>query len=198
MTTPYLLARTWIDQAHSADPERTAEGKPAELVYADRVEHWVKTLSPDALEILLLAARCQHLERWSVPRASFPQDRVGYLSWRKHLYQVQADRARALLMEAGVSEEEADSVHRWVSKTGLKSDPGTQLLEDGAVLVFLEHHIADFAASHGEYPREKFIGILRKTWRKISPAAQEAAVQLSLAPVIQELIAEALADGSGS
>ena len=66
----YLRARESIDAAHSADLQRSLEGRPAELVYADRMEAWVGRLVPDAPPLLKLAARCQHLERWSVPRAS--------------------------------------------------------------------------------------------------------------------------------
>ena len=81
----------------------------------------------------------------------------------------------------------------WVSKTGLKTNPGTQALEDAAVLVFLENEIAGFAAQHADYPREKFIDILQKTWRKLSPTAQQAALGLDLPPAIAGLVREALA-----
>ncbi len=189
-------ARILIDTAHAADPERSEDGRPAELVYADRVEAWVKRLDPSASGILKLAARCQHLERWSVPRADFPKDRAGYLKWRSTLYQKQADRARDLMIEAGVPREEADLARKWVSKTGLKSVSGTQLLEDAAVLVFLEHEIADFAARHPDYTREKYLGILGKTWRKISPAAREAAAGLPLPPLVLDLLREIAAAAS--
>jgi tRNAThr (cytosine32-N3)-methyltransferase len=184
----YAKARGLIDAAHAADPKRTAGGRPAELVYADRMEAWVGRLVSDAAPPLRLAARCQHLERWSVPRASFPEGRVGYLSWRKSLYGKQATRARELLVQAGVSAAEADEVATWVSKTGLKINPGTQALEDAACLVFLENEIEAFAAQHADYPPEKFVDILKKTWRKMSPAAQQAALGLQLPPAIAALV----------
>lgn len=195
--SPHEHARKLIDAAHSADPERDDSGQPAELVYADRIESWVCRLHPEATEILKLAARCQHLERWSSPRSSYPQDRAGYLKWRSALHQAQAERARELLAQAGVSSEEAEDARKWVSKTGLKTDPGTQLLEDAAVLVFLEHEIAHFASRHPEYTREKYLGILRKTWRKISPAAREAAATLDLPPLVVELLQEVAREESG-
>jgi tRNAThr (cytosine32-N3)-methyltransferase len=188
----YARARTLIDQAHSADPRRASDGRAAELVYADRMEAWVARLVPDATPLLRLAARCQHLERWSVPRTEFPLDRAGYLRWRKSLYTKQAERARILLREAGVSETEAADVATWVAKSGLKTNPGTQALEDAACLVFLENEIADFATQHADYPREKFVDILQKTWRKMSPAAQQAALALDLPPAIADLVREAL------
>lgn len=192
----YQTARSLIDSAHSADPKRTDDGQPAELVYADRVEAWVGRLDPASSPLLRLAARCQHLERWAVPRDRFPLDKPGYHAWRKSLYVKQAERARALLLEAGVAGTEAAEVATWVSKTGLQANAGTQALEDGACLVFLENEIADFAAAHAEYPREKFIGILQRTWKKMSPAAQQAALALELPPAIAALVREAVTEAT--
>lgn len=190
---PYARARSLIDAAHAADPNRAADGRPAELVYADEMERWVTQLVPDASPALRLAARCQHLERWSVPRATYPEGRAGYLAWRKFLYRKQADRARDLLLTVGIRAAEAEDVATWVSKTGLRTNPGSQALEDAAVLVFLEREIQAFAAQHADYPRGKFVDILRKTWRKLSPAGRAAAAALELPPAIADLVREATA-----
>lgn len=189
----YAKARALIDAAHAADPKSTADGRPAELVYADRMETWVTRLAAEATPLLRLAARCQHLERWTVPRATFPEGKAGYLNWRRSLQVKQAERARALLLEAGVSADEAAAAAAWVAKTGLKTNAGTQALEDAACLVFLENEIEDFAAQHAGYPPEKFVDILKKTWRKMSPAAHEAALGLSLRPDIAALVKAAVA-----
>ena len=189
--SPLDRARELIDAAHGADRKRTADGRPAELIYADRIEAWVARLVPGAPPLLRLAARCQHLERWSVPRTSFPEGKPGYLSWRRSLYVKQAARAKELLLAAGVSVTAADEVATWVSKTGLKTNPGTQALEDAAVLVFLENEIGAFAAQHADYPREKFVDILKKTWRKLSSPAQALAGTLDLPPGIAALVQEA-------
>jgi tRNAThr (cytosine32-N3)-methyltransferase len=156
------------------------------------MEEWVARLVPGDSSLLRLAARCQHLERWTVPRSTFPMDRPGYLAWRRSLYTKQAERARALLLEAGIPAAEAAEIATWVSKTGLKTNAGTQALEDAACLVFLENEITAFAAQHAEYPREKFVDILRKTWRKMSPAAQSAALALDLPPAIAGLVRDAV------
>lgn len=195
MIDPQERARALIDAAHAGDPNRAADGRPAELVYADRMEAWVGRLVPDAPPHLRLAARCQHLERWSVPRASYPEGRAGYLAWRKSLYDRQAARARELVLQAGLPAREADAVAAWIAKKGLKTDAGTQALEDAACLVFLEHELAVFAAQHAAYPRAKVVEILRKTWRKMSPGAQACASQLPLAQNLAALVREA-ADGS--
>jgi tRNAThr (cytosine32-N3)-methyltransferase len=187
----FQRARGLVDEAHGADPNRAADGRPAELAYADSMEKWVVRIVPDAEPILRLAARCQHLERWSVPRGTFPAGRPGYLAWRRSLYVKQAERAREILLSAGVAPELAADAATWVSKTGLRTNPGTQALEDAAVLVFLESEIEAFAAQHAEYAREKFIDILRKTWRKMSPRAQELARGLDLPEAIAALVREA-------
>ncbi len=189
----YARARAAVDAAHALDPKRAADGRAAELVYGERVEAWVVRLVPDAAPHLRLAARCQHLERWLTPRASYPLDKVGYHAWRRGLYVKQAERARELLIAAGVEAGEAAEVATWVSKTGLKTNPGTQALEDAACLVFLENEIADFAWAHADYTEEKFVDILRKTWRKMSPAAQAAALGLELPAPIAALVRKALA-----
>jgi tRNAThr (cytosine32-N3)-methyltransferase len=76
---------------------------------------------------------------------------------------------------------------------GLLIGTGTQALEDAAVLVFLENEISTFAAQHAHYPREKFVEILQKSWRKLSPAAQQPATGLTHSPAIADLIRDALA-----
>lgn len=188
----YARARQSIDAAHAADPKRAPDGRPAELVYADRLEAWVERLVPEAPAILRLAARCQHLERWSVPRATFPEGKAGYLKWRQSLYKKQAERAQELLLAAGVPADEAGEAASWVSKSAMKTNAGSQALEDAACLVFLENEIGDFAAQHADYPREKFVDILKKTWRKMSPGAQRAALALALPPAIGALVREAV------
>jgi hypothetical protein len=189
----YAAARTLIDAAHAADPKRTADGRPAELVYADRMEAWAARAAAEPTPLLRLAARCQHLERWSVPRTTFPDGKVGYLKWRQSLYKKQAERAKELLLQAGVVAAEADDVATWVSKSAMKTNPGTQALEDAACLVFLENEIEAFAAEHADYPREKFVDIIRKTWKKMSPRGQELAGTIDLPPAIGALVTEAIA-----
>ena len=192
MDDAYSRARAAIDAAHAADPNRTADCRPAELLYADRMEAWVARLVPDAPPLLRLAARCQHLERFLVPRATFPEGKAGYHAWRRSLYTRQAERARELLIAAGVPESKAADVATWVSKSELKANAGTQALEDAACLVFLENEIAGFAAQHADYTPEKFVEILRKTWRKMSAEAQRQALALDLPEPIAALVRQAV------
>jgi len=103
----YARARKLIDEAHAGDPKCAPDGRPAELVYADRMEAWVVRAAIEPTPLLRLAARCQHLERWSVPRTTFPDGKAGYLKWRQSLYKKQAGRAEELMLQAGVPAAEA-------------------------------------------------------------------------------------------
>src|SRR5207302_10117915 len=91
-------ARALIDAAHRSDPRR--EGDAAyEVRYAERLEAWIRRLVPEPSPALLLAARAQHLERWTIPRNSYPEGRGGYLRWRVAVHARQGERARELLTE---------------------------------------------------------------------------------------------------
>lgn len=124
--------------ADDVGQEADEEGQD-EMTYADAMEQWVDTLLAkagaeasdrlkdlpgDGLDLVRLAARCQHLERFATPRNTFPDGKAGYLQWRRTLYTKQANRATELLTQAGVAQEESAYVHKWVSKTDLK--PGRQ------------------------------------------------------------------------
>lgn len=184
-------ARAAIDQAHAADPEQR-DGRPAELAYADAVEAWVRRLRPDASDILLLAARAQHLERWSLPRTSYPQDRAGYHAWRTEQYRRQGVRAHELCLAAGVSEAATARIEALVGKR-LPTDPEGQTLEDAACLVFLESEVAGFAADHPDYTSGRYVGILARTLRKMSPPARAQALALPLAEPFAGLLHAAAA-----
>ncbi len=186
-----------IDAANREDPNaETAEGTtcPKELLYSQRMSDMLQRYRPDADEAMQLAVRAQHIERWKSPRDAYPADRKGYLHWRKDLYKFHAETAAGLLAQAGCSEETIERVKQAVGKQSIKTNPDTQLLEDVASLVFIEHYMEGFAARHPEYDEAKWLDIIRKTWRKMSPQAHEFALsgklQLPepLIPLIQKAV----------
>src|SRR5690349_14261387 len=100
----FRLAIERFDAANARDPNVTVVdgvAQPKELVYARRMTQWLNKLEPDASETLQLAARSQHLMRWSIPRGDYPQDRAGYLKWRTTLYDFHAERAAGILRDVG-------------------------------------------------------------------------------------------------
>jgi hypothetical protein len=182
-----------FDAINARDPNVTiidGVARPKELVYAQRMTDWLDRLEPSASEAVRLAARSQHLMRWSIPRSQFPMDRAGYLKWRTTLYDFHAERAGEVLRDVNYDEDTIGRVQSLIRKQGIKTDPEMQLLEDVICLVFLENYFAEFAADHDE---EKLIRILRRTWAKMSPRGHEAARGLDLPERERELIEKALA-----
>ena len=174
-------AITLFDVANAADPHgETVDGvkRPKELVYAERMSAMLGRFAPDAPEVVRLAARCQHIERWKIPRTDYPMDRIGYLQWRKRLNKFHGEIAGRILREAGYDEKTIARVARLLMKEGLKSDAEAQTLEDVVDLVFFQHYLADFVAKHGDYDAAKLADILAKTAKKMSPRGREAAISL--------------------
>lgn len=182
-----------IDAANAEDPNQEivdGEAQPKELVYSRRMSAWLERLAPDASEALRLAARAQHIRRWTIPRAAYPMDRPGYHRWRTTLARFHADTAGAILRELGYEDTTIARVQSLLRKERLKSDPETQTLEDVICLVFLENHFADFARRHDE---AKLLEVLRKTWAKMSPQGRQAALGLDLPPAARAIVEKALA-----
>src|SRR6266699_2395687 len=93
-----------FDEENARDPNRVlvnGASQARELVYAQWLTDWVLKLAPAASEELRLAARCQHLCRWTVPRESYPMTRIGYLQWREGLKKFHAQKAGEILAELG-------------------------------------------------------------------------------------------------
>jgi len=175
----YDKALTLIDAANAQDPNIvSADGKnwPKELIYSERMSEMLMRFNPDADDAQKLAIRAQHIERWKSPRNAYPMDRIGYLTWRKDLYKIQANTAAGLLQQAGYGSEEVERVRAAVSKKNIKANPDTQLLEDVTDLCFMEHYILDFVNKHPDYSEEKWIEIIQKTWHKMSEEAHKFAL----------------------
>ncbi len=183
-----------FDAANAEDPNLD-EGQPKELLYAQRMSDMLARFAPDASEVVRLAVRAQHIQRWKTPRSSYPMVRQGYLQWRTGLYKFHAETAGGILRAAGYDEETVGRVMAAVGKKGLKVNDETQLLEDVTDLVFLEHYLAGFAARHPDYDEAKWIDILRKTWRKMSQAARDfvLAAKVSLPDTLRPLVLKAIA-----
>src|SRR5882672_1667849 len=133
-----------FDRANAEDPVSLpagSEARPRELLQAERLSTWVARLRPDAPEALRLAARCQHLRRWEIPRTTYPDGRIGYLEWRKALARFHADRSTEILRSAGYDDDTIERVRAINQKRGLKIDPDVQTMEDALCLVFLEYEL---------------------------------------------------------
>jgi len=188
----FEVATLRFDAENALDPNREiADGQslPRELVYARRLTEWVLKLCPDASEELRLAARCQHLCRWKIPRKSYPMTKAGYLKWRETLKTFHAELAGTILREVGYPESVIERVQSLNLKRNFPQDPESRVLEDALCLVFLQHQLAPLADGTSD---EKVIGALRKSWKKMTPAGQAQALALSYGPQEKVLLERAL------
>ena len=192
--SPNRLEAAWqrFDDENSRDPNVEmidGIGRPRELVYARWLTDWVLQLSPEASEELRLAARCQHLCRWTIPRDSFPMTRPGYLEWRQTLKKFHAQKAGEILRQVGYSDAVVARVQALVLKKDFPHDQESRVLEDALCLVFLQRQFADLASKTSD---EKVINALRKSWKKMTPAAQAIAASLSYSAREKALLDQAL------
>ncbi len=168
-----------FDEIHAEDPKRVSDNGvevPWSLRYHRRMTHWLEVLEPGASEALQLAARCQHIRRWTVPRSEYPEGKLGYKTWRSELTIFHGEQAERVLRGCGFETGLIQRVKDLLQKKGLKTDPEVQTLEDVICLVFLENEFAGFASKHSE---EKMHTILRKTWAKMSERGQKEALELA-------------------
>jgi Domain of unknown function (DUF4202) len=190
----FTKAMQRFDAANAEDPQQeVVEGVayPKELLYAQRMTAWLDRFAPDASEALRLAARCQHIRRWMIPRQDYHMDRRGYLLWRTGLAKFHADTAAKILREVGYENEIIGRVCALLLKEGLKRDPEVQCLEDVICLVFLECYCAAFAKEHDA---AKVLPVIRKTWDKMSPRGHEVVRTLGLPREVHQLVEAALTE----
>ncbi len=169
-----------IDRFNSQDPRREivdGVAYPQELIYSKRLTEFVLNLNPEHSEALLIAARCQHICRWTIPRENYPMGRGGYLRWRQTLKSFHAEKVGEILQEVGYEEDFIAREQRLILKKNLKKDADTRTLEDALCLVFLETQFVDLME---KTPQDKMKVIVRKTWKKMSPKGREVALQMKL------------------
>lgn len=169
-----MLARAFalIDAANLADPS-VAEGTPAALLYGQRMSAELNRLFPSASDVLQIAARGQHVERWLLPRAGYPEGREGYLAWRREQARRHGLRVGGLMAEAGYDTAAQDRVGVLLRKEGLKRDAEVQALEDVICFVFLRWYFQPFAGKHAP---DALLKIVEKTARKMSDAGRARAL----------------------
>ncbi|KAK1149302.1 hypothetical protein N8T08_006524 [Aspergillus melleus] len=193
---------THADDKKEKGEEEEEEEIPYELHYAQKMTHYLTlhtsgvASTPPPSEPLSLAIRAQHLRRWEIPRTTYPMTKVGYHSWRTALQRHQASLAEQICLDAGYDTVSAARVAALVRKEDLKKeDAETQVLEDVACLVFLDDQLVGFAGEKGkEYGEEKMLGILRKTWAKMSERGRELALKVEIGDQgVRELVGRAVA-----
>src|SRR5215472_10862690 len=179
-----------IDDANARDPKIVqidGVAVPAELLYGRRMSGALTGMAPNASELLRIAVRGQHVERWTSPRAGYPPGRAGYLKWRNDLKEYHARRIGEIMTAAGYGPQEAARVGALVRKERLRTDPEAQTLEDVACIVFLAHYLEDFLGKT-DADDAKLARILAKTGNKMSAQARAHAGKLGLPPHVLALL----------
>jgi hypothetical protein len=183
-----------FDSYNSKDPHlEDLEGKkiPKELLYSLRMSDRLDSYEPNAAEHIRIAARCQHIGRWEIPRNTFPMDRKGYLQWRSKLALYHAGIASDILQNCGFEPETIEKVKFLLQKKQLlQHHPDTQILEDVICLVFIEHYLHEFALAHDD---EKVVDILQKTIKKMSERALSEATKIPMSEKVKLLVQQAVA-----
>ncbi len=159
-----------IDAANAKDPKLDSDTEggrvPEALLYGQRMSKELDRLfGDDVSDVLKIAARGQHIERWKITRKSYPEGRTGYLTWRRDQGRAHGARLAELMAEAGYDAAECKRVGVLLRKERLKRDPEVQMLEDTICMVFLKFYFTAFAEKH---PVEKVVDIVAKTARKLS------------------------------
>jgi hypothetical protein len=162
-----------IDAANAADPT-LENGQPAALLYGERMSAEAGRLFPDASDVLRIAARGQHVERWLLKRADYPEGKEGYYAWRREQGRRHGVRVAGIMAEAGYNAEDQARVGVLLRKEGIKRDPEVQALEDIICFVFIRWYFADFAAKRSG---EDLLKIVEKTARKMSAEARARALK---------------------
>lgn len=210
LSPQYTAAAAAIDAANQHDPNRvTVRGaeQPLALAHGVLADEWVVTLhvassgaaeSGDEtaaradtipLDLVRLAARAHHLRRWELPRSDYPEGKAGYHRWKRDQRQRHATDVAAILRDAGYADADIERAQAWIRRDALATDPGSQLVEDAACLVFIETQLADVAT---KLDHDHLVDVIRKTARKMSPAALAAVSEIPLGDQEQSLLAAAL------
>lgn len=194
-TERYQATIADVDAANADDPRTITVGgvtRPYEIVYSERMTERLDAMYPDASELLHIAARGQHIRRFDIPRASFPQGRDGYNEWRRTCREHHATLLRDIMSRHGYEDRDIEHVAGLVKKEQLKKDKESQALENVVDVVFIEHYFDEFYGKYSHYDDAKIIDIIGKTLRKMSPKGHQAALALDLSERTRRLVLAAV------
>ena len=123
--------------------------------------------------------------------------RPGYLTWRAKLKAQAAVQVAALLtapssaIDPPLPASDVERVAALIRKENLARDDEAQVVEDVACLVFLDDQFDGFEQKE-DMDEDKVVGILKKTWAKMSSQGQQLALNMELSDRARDLIGRAL------
>ena len=120
-----------IDAANSDDGRKVVvDGveQSFEIAYSRRMSTRLASLYPDASELLKIAARAQHLRRFDISRATYPDGRRGYNDWRRACREHHARLVADIMRQHGYDDAAIAHVSALIRKEHLKKDRESQAL----------------------------------------------------------------------
>jgi hypothetical protein len=184
----YNLVTKTLNTVHSEDSIMETENDltfPAELLYSQRMLLMLERVAPESSYILKIAAQCQHLRRWGIPRADYPLDRRGYLQWRRVVLEFQVKQATEILNRLNMDESDIYLITDILKNQGNKMHVNSQNIEDTACLVFLKWYLFPFSIKHES---SKVDDILKKTTRKMSERGLSLIQSIELTQSVNEIV----------
>lgn len=184
----YRKASAKIEAIHNEDINTEifeGQEQKSELLYSGRMLSVLDLVAPDSCYELKLAAQCQHMSRWSIPRATFPMDKKGYYQWRAAVMEHQLGVTVNALQAAGIDDESISVVVDALKNKADKSNVNASIIEDTACLVFIKWYLKPFAS---QFEADKAADILRKTARKMSNRGLGLISRMELSPSVLEIL----------
>ena len=184
----YIKAVELINSVHNQDPNsETIDGVDikAELLYSQRMLSILQKVQPNASLELQLAAQCQHISRWSIPRATFSMDKKGYYQWRAAIMEHQLNVTTNTLKQANIADEAIAVVIDALKNKADKTNINASIIEDTACLTFIKWYLVPFA---GQFDPEKAKVILQKTVGKMSERGLKLIPELQLSVEVHKVL----------
>lgn len=184
----YKTAIELIDKVHNQDPtSEIIDGVEvmAELLYSNRMLAVLEKVAPDASLELKLAAKCQHISRWSIPRATFPIGKKGYYEWRAAIMEHQLNVSKSVLKQSGINDQSIEIVVDALKNKADKTNINASIIEDTACLTFIKWYLVPFA---GQFDAEKAKIILQKTAGKMSERGLALIPELELSDAVLRVL----------
>lgn len=185
----YKTAIELIDKVHNQDPNtETIDGMEvkAELLYSNRMLSVLEKVAPDASLELKLAAKCQHISRWSIPRATFSMDKKGYYQWRAAIMEHQLSVTTSVLKQAEINDQSIEIIVDALKNKADKSNINASIIEDTACLTFIKWYLVPFA---GQFDAAKAKIILQKTAGKMSTRGLGLLPEMELSEDVHQVLA---------
>jgi hypothetical protein len=185
----YKTAIDLIDKVHNQDPTSdTIDGVKikAELLYSNRMLSVLEKVAPDASLELKLAAKCQHISRWSIPRATFSMDKKGYYQWRAAIMEHQLSVTTSVLKQAEINDQRIEIIVDALKNKADKTNLNASIIEDTACLTFIKWYLVPFA---GQFDAVKAKIILQKTAGKMSERGLGLLPEMELSEEVHQVLA---------